>query len=97
MRKDGQDSLSTMTSTSDDGTNLWITVLSETYNATPFRLPGNKNLAILGDIESGKSTVLAKWMETDEAKRGSQLEYHFVNIRDEQSEGNDIFFHFGYI
>ena len=42
---------------------------------------------ILGDKESGKTTLIAKLQGNEDPKKGSGLEYGYIDVRDEYREG----------
>lgn len=50
------------------------------------KLPANKSVLVLGDNETGKTTLIAKMAGLDAPKKGSGLEYNFIEIRDEYRE-----------
>lgn len=50
------------------------------------KLPANKSLLVLGDNGTGKTTLIAKLAGSDSPKKGSGLEYNFIEIRDEYRE-----------
>ena len=41
----------------------------------------------LGDKESGKTTLIAKLQGNEDPKKGSGLEYGYIDVRDEYREG----------
>ena len=44
----------------------------------------------LGDKESGKTTLIAKLQGNEDPKKGSGLEYGYIDVRDEYREGKKI-------
>ena len=46
---------------------------------------------MLGDKESGKTTLIAKLAGNEDPKKGAGLEYGFINVRDEEREGRNNF------
>ena len=46
---------------------------------------------VLGDKESGKTTLIAKLQCNDDPKKGSGLEYGYIDVRDEYREGETVF------
>ena len=44
---------------------------------------------MLGDKESGKTTLIAKLAGNEDPKKGAGLEYGFINVRDEEREGRN--------
>lgn len=42
---------------------------------------------ILGDNESGKTTLIAKLQGVEDPKKGSGLEYAYIDVRDEYRDG----------
>ncbi|KAK7573861.1 hypothetical protein V9T40_011052 [Parthenolecanium corni] len=63
--------------------NLWISILSEVRQKATSKLPSNKSLLVIGDNGSGKTTVIAKLQGVEDPKKGSGLEYAFIDVRDE--------------
>ncbi|XP_059089829.1 cytoplasmic dynein 1 light intermediate chain 2-like isoform X2 [Tigriopus californicus] len=63
--------------------NLWATVLSEVQTNRNAQLPSSKNLLVLGDKESGKTTLIAKLQGNEDPKKGAGLEYSYIDVRDE--------------
>lgn len=47
------------------------------------KLPSNKSLLVLGDNSSGKTTLIAKLQGVEDPKKGSGLEYAYIDVRDE--------------
>jgi GTPase SAR1 family protein len=41
----------------------------------------------LGDKESGKTTLIAKLQGNEDPKKGSGLEYGYIDVRDEYRDG----------
>lgn len=46
-----------------------------------------KSLIVLGDNESGRTTLVAKLQGNDDPKRGSGLEYHYIDVLDDDRDG----------
>ena len=65
-------------------------VLSEVQTSRSSALPSSKNILVLGDKESGKTTLIAKLAGNEDPKKGAGLEYGFINVRDEEREGENI-------
>lgn len=42
---------------------------------------------VLGDNESGRTTLVAKLQGNDDPKRGAGLEYHYIDVRDDDRDG----------
>lgn len=40
-----------------------------------------------GDNESGKTTLIAKLQGVEEPKKGSGLEYYYIDVKDEYRDG----------
>lgn len=47
------------------------------------KLPTNKNVLVLGDNAAGKTTLIAKLQGVEDPKKGSGLEYAYIDVRDE--------------
>lgn len=72
------------TPTEDEGgENLWASVLSEVQTNRSSHLPSSKALLVLGDKESGKTTLIAKIQGNEDPKKGAGLEYCYIDVRDE--------------
>ncbi|XP_058059179.1 cytoplasmic dynein 1 light intermediate chain 1-like [Anopheles bellator] len=64
--------------------NLWSSILGEVQTVHGnTKLPSNKSVLVLGDNESGKTTLVAKLQGVEDPKKGSGLEYAFIDVRDE--------------
>ena len=72
--------------------NLWTSLLSEVQSRS--HLPDSKNLLVLGDKESGKTTLIAKLQGNEDPKKGAGLEYGYIDVRDEYRDGEifSVFF-----
>ncbi|XP_014210969.1 cytoplasmic dynein 1 light intermediate chain 1 isoform X2 [Copidosoma floridanum] len=66
-----------------DTDNLWSSILAQVQNSNNNKLPNNKNVLVLGDNESGKTTLIAKLQGVEDPKKGSGLEYAYIDVRDE--------------
>lgn len=51
------------------------------------KLPSNKSVLVLGDNSSGKTTLIAKLQGVEDPKKGSGLEYAYIDVRDEYRDG----------
>lgn len=71
------------TETEADRENLWSCLLSEVQTSRNSQLPAAKSLLVLGDKESGKTTLIAKLQGNEDPKKGSGLEYGYIDVRDE--------------
>ena len=49
-------------------------------------------LSVTGDRESGKTTLVAKLQGNVDPKKGSGLEYAYIDVRDEYRDGNLTYF-----
>ncbi|KAG5330390.1 DC1L2 protein, partial [Acromyrmex charruanus] len=63
--------------------NLWSSILAEVQNSGNNKLPSNKNVLVLGDNESGKTTLIAKLQGVEDPKKGSGLEFAYIDVRDD--------------
>ncbi|GBP32113.1 Cytoplasmic dynein 1 light intermediate chain 2 [Eumeta japonica] len=63
--------------------NLWSAILEEVQNQGNTKLPSNKNVVVLGDNQTGKTTLIAKLQGVEDPKKGSALEYAYIDVRDE--------------
>jgi len=67
--------------------NLWADLLKEVAANKHNTLP-SRNLLVLGDRDSGKTTLLAKLQGNEDPKKGSGLEFGYIDVRDEE-EGDE--------
>uniref|UniRef100_A0A8B9HEG1 Dynein light intermediate chain n=1 Tax=Astyanax mexicanus TaxID=7994 RepID=A0A8B9HEG1_ASTMX len=67
----------------DDGQNLWSSILSEVSTRSRSKLPTGKNVLVLGEVGSGKTTLVAKLQGVEEYMKGRGLEYLYFNVHDE--------------
>jgi ABC-type transport system involved in cytochrome c biogenesis ATPase subunit len=44
-------------------------------------------VVVTGDNETGKTTLIAKLQGVDEPKKGSGLEFMYINVKDEYRDG----------
>lgn len=51
------------------------------------KLPSCKQILVLGDNESGKTTLVAKLQGVEDPKKGSGLEYAYIDVRDDYRDG----------
>jgi len=63
--------------------NVWSSILGEVRSNSSNKLPSGKAIVVLGDTEVGKTTLIAKLQGVDAPKKGSGLEYGYLDIRDE--------------
>lgn len=62
-------------------------ILSDVHNHGNQKLPSFKQILVLGDNESGKTTMVAKLQGVEDPKKGSGLEYAYIDVRDEYRDG----------
>lgn len=72
-----------LSETEDD--NLWASLLKEVAANKGTSLP-RKSLLVLGDRDSGKTTLLAKLQGNEDPKKGSGLEFGYIEVRAEEDE-----------
>lgn len=72
-------------------------ILEEVQNQGNTKLPSNKNVLVLGDNETGKTTLIAKLQGVEDPKKGSALEYAYIDVRDEYRDGKYISSEFSYM
>ncbi|KAI8790093.1 cytoplasmic dynein 1 light intermediate chain 2-like isoform X1 [Biomphalaria glabrata] len=70
-------------SSTDDSENLWADILSEVQSGSASKLPTTRTVLVLGDNDSGKTTLIAKLQGLEEPKKGSGLEYYYIDVKDE--------------
>lgn len=61
--------------------------MSEVQNQSSTKLPSNKSVLVLGDNATGKTTLIAKLQGVEDPKKGSGLEYAYIDVRDEYRDG----------
>ncbi|XP_071517692.1 cytoplasmic dynein 1 light intermediate chain 2-like, partial [Panulirus ornatus] len=58
-------------------------ILGEVQSSERNKLPSCKSVLVLGENESGKTTLIAKLQGNEDPKKGSGLEYAYIDVRDE--------------
>jgi dynein light intermediate chain 1 len=58
-------------------------ILGEVQKQGTAKLPSNKSVLVLGDNSSGKTSLIAKLQGVEDPKKGSGLEYAYIDVRDE--------------
>ena len=53
-------------------------------------VPSTKSLVVLGDNESGRTTLVAKLQGNEDPKRGAGLEYHYIDVKDDDRDGKSF-------
>jgi dynein light intermediate chain 1 len=64
-------------------TKIWSNILQQVRQTDTKKLPPNKSILVLGDNETGKTTLIARLAGLDAPMKGSGLEYYFIEIRDD--------------
>ncbi|XP_050297675.1 cytoplasmic dynein 1 light intermediate chain 2 [Anthonomus grandis grandis] len=67
----------------EENTNLWQSILNDVQKHGNPKLNPNKQIVVLGDNESGKTTMVAKLQGIENSSKGSGLEYAYINVRDD--------------
>lgn len=67
----------------DPKENLWSAILSEVQKQGSTKLPSNKSVLVLGNNATGKTTLIAKLQGVEDPKKGSGLEYAYIDVKDE--------------
>ncbi|ELU06193.1 hypothetical protein CAPTEDRAFT_20224 [Capitella teleta] len=67
----------------EEGSNLWASILSEVQSRSATKLQATKNILVLGENESGKTTLVSRLQGNEDPKKGSGLEYLYINVKDE--------------
>lgn len=62
-------------------------ILADVQNHGNPKLPSCKQVLVLGDNESGKTTMIAKLQGVEDPKKGSGLEYAYIDVRDDYRDG----------
>lgn len=47
-------------------------------------------MLVLGDNSSGKTSLIAKLQGVEDPKKGSGLEYAYIDVRDEYRDGKNV-------
>ncbi|BFZ12818.1 hypothetical protein BsWGS_15857 [Bradybaena similaris] len=81
--RETEDRMGNLNAESDDAENLWADILSEVQSSSSSNLPTTRTVLVLGDNESGKTTLIAKLQGVEEPKKGSGLEYYYIDVKDE--------------
>ncbi|CAH1780135.1 unnamed protein product [Owenia fusiformis] len=66
-----------------DNQNLWSSILAEAQSHNTSKLPSSKSILLLGDNDTGKTTLVAKLQGTEDPRKGAGLEYHTIDVKDE--------------
>jgi ABC-type uncharacterized transport system ATPase subunit len=66
-------------------------ILGEVQTQGNTKLPSNKSVLVVGDNATGKTTLIAKLQGVEDPKKGSGLEYAYIDVRDEYRDG-ELFF-----
>ncbi|TWW65149.1 Cytoplasmic dynein 1 light intermediate chain 2 [Takifugu flavidus] len=67
----------------EDGQDLWSTILSEVSTHSRSKLPSGKNVLVMGEVGSGKTTLVAKLQGVEEYMKGRGLEYLYFSVHDD--------------
>ncbi|KAJ8249409.1 hypothetical protein GJAV_G00234490 [Gymnothorax javanicus] len=70
----------------DEGQNLWSAILSDVSTRSSSKLPSGKNILVLGEDGSGKTTIMAKLQGAEHNKKGRGLEYLYLSVHDEDRD-----------
>lgn len=62
----------------DNDTNQWNNLLLDVQNKSRKKLPENKNVLLLGDSKSGKTTLVTKLQGLKDSKQGWGMEYGYI-------------------
>ncbi|CAF4111576.1 unnamed protein product, partial [Rotaria sp. Silwood2] len=69
----------------DEQQSIWASILRDVKSSAK-KAPTTKSLVVLGDNESGRTTLVAKLQGNDDPKRGAGLEYHYIDIKDDDQD-----------
>ncbi|XP_063951050.1 cytoplasmic dynein 1 light intermediate chain 2-like isoform X1 [Lytechinus pictus] len=70
----------------DESQNLWTSILSEVSSHSSSKLPSCKSILVLGEDETGKTTLLSRLQGVEDPKKGYGLEYLYLDVRDEDRD-----------
>ncbi|XP_050520838.1 cytoplasmic dynein 1 light intermediate chain 2-like [Daktulosphaira vitifoliae] len=76
------------TCTLNNDSNHWNSLLLDVQNKSRKKLPENKNVLLLGDSKSGKTTLVTKLQGLKDSKQGWGMEYGYIQIRDDSTDEN---------
>jgi len=62
---------------------LVLSILKNGQTTASNKLPSNKSILVLGENETGKTSLIAKMQGNEDPKKGSGLEYYHMLVRDE--------------
>ncbi len=74
----------------DTDKNIWSDILQEVKNSTK-KTPPPKSVVLLGDNESGRSTLVARMKGVENISKGIGLEYHYIDINNEEDRDGTFF------
>jgi len=80
----------------DEKQNIWASILRDVKSSTK-KAPATKSLVVLGDNESGRTTLVAKLQGNEDPKRGAGLEYHYIDVKDDDRDGKSISSNFKFL
>lgn len=66
---------------------LRSSILSDVQKRGNQKLPSCKQILVLGDNETGKTTMVAKLQGLKDPKKGWGLEYAYIDVRDDYRDG----------
>jgi dynein light intermediate chain 1 len=61
-------------------------ILQDVQNSTK-KSPPIKSIVVLGDNESGRSSLIARLKGTESVSKGLGIEYHYIDVKDENRDG----------
>ncbi|XP_010871655.1 cytoplasmic dynein 1 light intermediate chain 1 isoform X1 [Esox lucius] len=67
----------------EDGHDLWSAILSEVSTHSRSKLPAGKNVLVMGEVGSGKTTLVAKLQGVEDFLKGRGLEYLYFSVHDD--------------
>lgn len=75
-----------MKATNGDEENLWSKILDDVQSKSSNSMP-QASILILGDNDAGKTSLVAKLQRVDDPKKGSGLEYHYLEVNPDLKDG----------
>ncbi|CAH0549343.1 unnamed protein product [Brassicogethes aeneus] len=72
----------------EEKVNLWSQILNDVQKNGNPKLSSHKQILVLGDNESGKTTMVAKLQGIENSSKGSGLEYAYIDVRDDYRDDN---------
>ncbi|XP_014677075.1 PREDICTED: cytoplasmic dynein 1 light intermediate chain 2-like [Priapulus caudatus] len=70
----------------EEDDNIWSSVLCDVHTSSSSKFPNGKSLIVLGNNETGKTTLIARLEANEVSRKGAGLEYHVIDVQDEYGD-----------